>query len=190
MSLGVNELKSKTFFIYESQPYVVLETHHLKMQQRRPTVQVKMRNLINGKILERNFAQSDVFEGADVERKKVKYLYSHRDQFWFCEENNPSKRFELSRDILGDITSFLKPNTVLEAVLFESKIINVELPIKMEFKVIEAPPAIRGNTAQGGVKQVKIETGATINAPLFINEGDMIRINTETGEYAERVDKG
>ncbi|OGN10399.1 MAG: hypothetical protein A3J46_02185 [Candidatus Yanofskybacteria bacterium RIFCSPHIGHO2_02_FULL_41_11] len=189
MSLGVNELKPKTFFIYEGQPYVVLETHHLKMQQRRPTVQTKMRNLLNGKILERNFAQSDVFEEADVQRQKVKYLYSHRDQYWFSEENNPSNRLELSKDLLGEMTKFLKANVVLEAVLFEGKIISVELPIKMDFKVIEAPPAIRGDTAQGGVKQVKIETGAVINAPLFIEENDIIKINTETGEYVERVEK-
>lgn len=189
MALGVNELKPKTFFIYEDQPYVVLETHHLKMQQRRPTVQVKMKNLINGKILERNFAQSDVFEEADVEKLKVKYLYNHRDKYWFSYENDPAKRFELSEDILGNMTRFLKSNTILEAVSFEGNIITVELPVKMEFKVIEAPPAIKGNTAQGGVKQVKLETGATINAPLFVNEGDVVRINTETGEYVERVEK-
>ncbi len=189
MSLGVNELKPKTFFIYEGQPYIVLSTHHLKMQQRRPTVQTKMRNLINGKVLERNFAQSDVFEEADVARQSVKYLYSHRDEYWFSEENNPSKRFLLSKDILGDQTAFLKPNTVLEAISFEGNIITVQLPVKMEFKVIEAPPAIRGDTAQGGVKQIKLETGSYINAPLFINEGDTIRINTETGEYVERVEK-
>ena len=189
MSLGVNELKPKIFFIYEDQPYVVLETHHLKMQQRRPTVQVKMHNLINGKILERNFAQSDVFEEADVEKQKVKYLYSHRSQYWFVDEKDSSKRFELSDDILCESVKFLKANTVLEAVSFEGKVISVDLPIKMEFKVIEAPPAIKGNTAQGGVKQIKIETGASINAPLFINEGDIICVNTETGEYVERIEK-
>ena len=190
MSLGVNELKQKTFFIYEGQPYVVLETHHLKMQQRRPTVQVRMRNLINGKVLERNFAQSDVFEEADVERQKVKFMYSHRDQYWFTYESDPSKRFELGKDILGDSVKFLKPNTVLEAILFEGKIISIELPIKMEFKVVEAPPSIKGNTAQGGLKQVKLETGANMSVPLFINQDDIIRINTETGEYVERVEKG
>ena len=184
MSLGVNELKPKTFFIYESQPYVVLETHHLKMQQRRPTVQVRMRNLMNGKVLERNFAQSDVFEEANVSRQKVKFLYAHRDKYWFANENDPSKRFELREDILGDSVRFLKPNTVLDSILFKEKIIDIELPVKMDFKVVEAPPAIKGDTAQGGVKQVKIETGASVNVPLFV------RINTETGEYTERVEKG
>ena len=190
MSLGVNELKPKTFFIYEGQPYVVLETHHLKMQQRRPTVQTKMRNLINGKILERNFAQSDVFEEADIERRKVKFLYGHREQYWFSYDNDPSKRFQLTQELIGEATKFLKSNTVLDAIEYNGEIVNIELPVKMDFKVIEAPPAVRGDTAQGGVKQVKIETGATLNVPLFINQNDIIRINTETGEYTERVEKG
>lgn len=190
MSISVNELKPKIYFLYEGQPYVVLETHHLKMQQRRPTVQVRMRNLINNKLLERNFAQSDVFEPADVERQKVKYLYSHRDQCWFSYEKDSSKRFELKSEIIGDSGKFLKPNTLIDAISFEDNIISIELPIKMEYKVTEAPPAIRGDTAQGGVKQVTIETGASINAPLFINQGDMIVVNTQTSEYVERTTKG
>ena len=190
MSLGVNELKPKTYFIYEGAPFIVLETHHLKMQQRRPTVQVRMRNLMNGKVLERNFAQSDVFETADVERRKVKYLYAHRDQYWFSYENDPANRFELTADILGDATKFLKANTVLDAIAFEDNIISVELPVKMEFRVTEAPPAIRGDTAQGGVKQATIETGASINVPLFIGQDDIIIVNTQTGDYVERANKG
>ncbi len=190
MSLGVNELKPKTFLIYEGQPYVVLETHHLKMQQRRPTVQVKMRNVINGKVLERNFAQSDVFEEADIERAKVKFLYNHRDQYWFSYEKEPTKRFLLTEELIGEATKFLKANTVVDAIEYNGEIVNIELPIKMGFKVVQAPPAIRGNTAQGGVKQVKIETGAYLNVPLFINQDDIVRINTETGEYVERVEKG
>ncbi len=160
------------------------------MQQRRPTVQVRMRNLINNKMLERNFAQSDVFEPADVERQKVKYLYAHRDQYWFSYENDPSKRFELKSEIIGDSGKFLKPNTSIDAISFEDAIISIELPIKMEYKVTEAPPAIRGDTAQGGVKQATIETGASINVPLFINQGDIILVNTQTGDYVERINKG
>lgn len=190
MSLGVNELKPKTFFIYEGQPYVVMETHHLKMQQRRPVVQTRMKNLLNGKSLERNFAQSDVFEEADIERQKVKYLYGHRDQYWFAYEKDPAKRFELKSEIIGDAAKFLKANTLIDAIAFEGTIISIELPVKMEFKVTEAPPAIRGDTAQGGVKQVTIETGANVNAPLFIDSGDIILINTQTGDYVERVEKG
>ena len=189
MSLGVNELKPKTFFILEGQPYEVLETHHLKMQQRRPVVQTRMRNMLNGKVIERNFAQSDIFEEADIERKQVKFLYNHRDEYWFTAIDNSADRFKLEKEILGDAYKFLKTNTVVEAITFNGKIINIALPIKMDLKVVEAPPAIRGDTAQGGVKQVKLETGATINVPLFIDEGDVIRLNTETGEYVERTAK-
>lgn len=176
--------------MFEGQPYEVLETHHLKMQQRRPVVQTRMRNIINGKILERNFAQSDIFEEADVDKREVKFLYNHRDEYWFSEINDPAKRFKLEKSIIGENYKYLKNNTALSAIMFNGQIINIELPVKMDFKVIEAPPAIRGDTAQGGVKSVKIETGAYINVPLFIGEGDIIRINTETGEYTERMSKG
>ncbi len=187
MSLGVNDLKPKTYFIFEDQPCMVLETHHLKMQQRRPVVQTKFRNLLSGKHLERNFAQSDVFEEADVERKTVKFLYAHRNEFWFADPNDPSKRFELEQELIGNQAKFLKPNTVLEALNWNDKVINVSLPIKMQFKVVEAPPSIRGDTATGGSKIVKLDTGAEITVPLFINQGDEVIINTETGEYVERA---
>src|SRR3989338_29549 len=129
MSLGVNELKSKVFFIFEGQPYEVLETHNLKMQQRRPVVQTRMRNLLNGKTLERNFAQSDTFEEADIQRRQVKFLYSHRDEYWFSEINAPSKRFKLDKLIIGESYKYLKNNTTLDAILFNDQIINIALPI-------------------------------------------------------------
>ena len=187
MTLAVNDLKPKTYIIYEDQPCMVLETHHLKMQQRRPTVQTRFRNLLNGKVLERNFAQSDVFEEADVERTQVKFLYNHRDQFWFVDPQNSSVRFELAKDIIGDQVRFLKANTVLDALRWDGNVINISLPVKMTFKVVEAPPSTRGDTATGGSKQVTLDTGAIINAPLFIQSGEEIIVNTETGEYAERA---
>jgi elongation factor P len=188
--IGPNDLKPGVYFIFEGQPYVVTETHHLKMQQRRPVVQTKMRNMLNGKTLERNMAQSDMFEEADIQKKSVKFLYAHRNEFWFSEINDPSKRFKLEEDVIGDQTKFLKANIELEAITFNGDIINVALPIKMQFKVTEAPPGIRGDTAQGGVKSVTIETGAQINVPLFVNQDDFIIVNTQTGDYVERAEKG
>lgn len=166
---------------------MVLETHHLKMQQRRPVVQTRMRNLLNGKILGRNLAQSDFFEEADVTRSEVKFLYNHRDEFWFVDPKDAAKRFKLESELIGDAAKFLKPNTILEALSWNDDVINVSLPIKMQFKVVEAPPGIRGDTATGGSKQVTIDSGATLNVPLFVNEGDQIIVNTETGEYVERA---
>ncbi|MEK7579777.1 MAG: elongation factor P [Patescibacteria group bacterium] len=185
----MNDLKIGTFFIIEGQPYEVLYSQHLKMQQRRPVMQTKIKNLLTGKVIEKNFQQSDYFEEADIQKKEVKFLYFHRNEFWFSEPNDPSKRFKLGEDIIGESAKFLKSNTSIISLLFNGQIINIELPVKIDFRVIEAPPSSRGNTAQGGTKQVKIETGAMINAPLFIEEGDIIKINTQTGEYAERVEK-
>ncbi len=189
MSLGVNDLKPKTYIIFEGQPCVILETHHLKMQQRRPVVQTRFRNLLSGKHLERNFAQSDVFEEADISKKEVKFLYAHRDEFWFADPKDPAKRFKLDQELLGEQAQFLKPNIMLEAVYWNEDVINISLPIKMQFKVVEAPPGNKGDTVTGGSKPIKLDSGATINAPLFINEGDEIVINTETGEYVERAEK-
>lgn len=188
--IGPNDLKPGVYFIFEGQPYETLETHHLKMQQRRPVVQTRMRNMLNGKVLERNMAQSDLFEEADIQKKSVKYLYSHRNEFWFCELNDPSKRFKLDEEIIGDQTKFLKANTEIGAITFNDEIINISLPIKMQFKVVEAPPGIKGDTAQGGIKSVKIETGASVNVPLFVNQEDIIIVNTQTGQYVERAEKG
>jgi elongation factor P len=90
---------------------------------------------------------------------------------------------------MGEAANYLKPNSIVDALLFDGQIINISLPIKMDFAVIEAPPNIKGSTASGGNKIVKIETGAKINAPMFIEQGDVIRINTQTGEYSERIEK-
>ena len=187
--LNYNELKSGTAFILDGQPYEVLEFDFLRMQQRKPVAQTKIKNLITGKVLNRNFQNSESFKEAEIDYKKVKFLFGHRGKFVFCESQNPAARFELPEETIGVKSVYLKPNSEVEVMIFDGKIINVKLPIKMEFKVVEAPPSIKGNTAQGGAKAVKIETGVLVNAPLFVEEGDVIRINTETGEYAERVNK-
>lgn len=200
--IAYNDLKPGTVFILDGQPYQVLEFNFLRMQQRKPVAQTKIRNLVTGKVISRNFQHTESFEAANIKYREVKFLYGHPDRkssisngtsrgkFVFCEINDPAKRFELGEEQIGDMAKFLKPNSEISVMEFEDKIVSVSLPIKMDFKVIEAPPSVRGNTAQGGVKTVKIETGAMINAPLFIEQGDIIRINTQTGEYTERAEKG
>ena len=168
-------------------PYEVVETHFLRMQQRKAVVQTRIRNLITGKLLDRNFQASDNFEEAEIEKKNSMFIYMNKGEYWFHAEGDPKARFSLNAEVVGDQGQFLKPNTKVMTWLFNDKVIKVEIPIKMDFKVIEAPPSIKGNTAQGGTKVVTIEGGAKVSAPLFINEGEMIRINTETGEYVERV---
>lgn len=188
--MTINDFQSGTTIIIDGQPYEVLEISHSKTAQAQHVAQTKLRNLATGGVISRNFKQSEQFTEAEIEYLNVKFLYSNRGEYWFCEKNNPKNRFSLPEKVIGEQTKYLKPNTVVEAARFDGKIINVELPIKMDFKVTEAPPAIRGNTAQGGTKVVKLETGAEINAPLFIGEDDIVRVNTRTGQYVERVEKG
>lgn len=185
--LDYNEVTLRKWIVFEGDPYEVLDSHVFRKQQRKPVNAVKMRNMISGRIVEHSFHVSDRVEEADITNKKVKYLYTNRGEWWFCEENDAAKRFELSEDILGTPRKFLKPNTLVDALVYGEKIIGIKVPIKVDLKVTEAPPAVRGDTAKGGNKVITLETGATLNAPMFINPGDIVRINTETGEYAERM---
>ena len=185
--LEYNEILPKRVVVLDGEPYVVLTAHVFRKQQRKPVNQTKLKNLISGKVTERAFHVSEKAEEAEIPKVEVTYLYHNKGEWWFCEGQDRSKRFKLDADLVGEAGRFLKDNTVATALMFKDEVMALELPIKVDLKVTDAPPAVKGNTAQGVTKQVTLETGATINAPIFINEGDVIRINTETGEYVERV---
>lgn len=185
--LSITDLKIGASFIMDGEPYEVLEYKHSHMGRGGSVAQVKIKNLINGSVQTRSFKQADQFAEAEIERMKAIFLYGHRGQFFFCEENNSKNRFQLNEEILGNKIQYLKQNTKLEVKLFQSKPVGLILPIKVDLKVIEAPPSIKGDTASGGTKTVVLETGAKANVPLFIEQGDVVRINTSTGEYTERV---
>ncbi len=187
--LQYNEATSGKYIIQDGEPYEVLSSHVFRKQQRKPVNQVKMRNLITGKVADRSFHHTDKLEEAEITTKTIKYLYTNRGESWFCEENNPSARFTLPGAVVGDGVHYLTGNTLIEALIFDDKIISVHIPVKVELKVKQSAPAVRGNTAQGAFKEAVLETGVTIQVPLFINEGDIIRLNTDTGQYVERVSK-
>ena len=187
--LEYNEILPKRVILMDGEPYEVLDAHVFRKQMRKPVNQTKLRHLITGRVTEQAFHQMEKVREADLSTREVKFLYQSKGESWFCSPNNPSDRFKLEENTIGPAGQFLKVNSIVEALVFDDNIISVRVPIKVELLVKEAPPAVRGNTAQGGSKQITLETGATINAPLFINEGDVVRINTETGDYVERVDK-
>jgi elongation factor P len=185
--LDYNEVTVRKYIVFEGEPYEVLASHVFRKQMRKPVNATKLRNLISGRIVEHSFHATDRVDQAELEDKKVKFLYNNRGQWWFCQENNPAERFQIEEGMIGPAAKFMKPNSLVEVMLYDEKIIGVRLPIKVDLKVTEAPPAVRGDTAKGGNKVITLETGATLNAPMFINPGDVVRINTETGEYVERV---
>ncbi|OHA79690.1 MAG: hypothetical protein A2747_00055 [Candidatus Yonathbacteria bacterium RIFCSPHIGHO2_01_FULL_44_41] len=187
--IDYNEITPRKCIVLKGEPYEVMSSHVAQKQKRRPTNQTKLRHLITGRVVEETFQQSDRVEEADIETKEIKYLYSGKGESWFCDPKKPADRYALKTELLDGKEGFLKANTLVTAMIFNEKVIGVRLPIKVDLLVKEAPPAVRGNTVQGGSNTVTLETGATINVPMFIHEGDLIRVNTETGTYAERVDK-
>ncbi|HBH71257.1 MAG: Elongation factor P [Parcubacteria group bacterium GW2011_GWC1_42_11] len=187
--IDYNEITPKKCIVLKGEPYEVMSSHVAQKQKRRPTNQTKLKHLITGRVVEETFQQSDRVEEADIETKEIKYLYTGKGESWFCSVKDPSDRFSVKTELLDGKEGFLKANTVVSAMIFDEKIIGIRLPIKVELLVKEAPPAVRGNTVSGGSNTVTLETGATILVPMFIHEGDLIRVNTETGMYAERVDK-
>jgi elongation factor P len=192
-TLDYDEIKQRKNIIVDGMPYEILESHVARTQKRKPQNQVRMRNLLNGKVVPGTFHASDTAEEAEISKREALFLFANKGEYWFCDPKDRAKRFEISADVLGDSTKYLKDNTIVDIKIFdyedEEKIIGVTLPIKMTFTVKEAPPAIKGNTASGGGKLVTLETGAQVTTPLFIEAGELIIVNTDTGEYVERAGK-
>ena len=191
-TLEYSEIREKKVIIHNDEPCEVVESHVARTQQRKPQNQVKLKSLISGKVFPATFHVSDKADEADINKKEVMFLYHNKGEYWFCDPENKADRFKLDDSLMNKNTAkFLKLNENAFALVWhdngEEKTIGVTLPIKMEFIVKEAPPAVRGDTSKGGVKVIVLENGATLTAPMFITEGEKIRVNTDTGEYVERV---
>jgi elongation factor P len=187
--LQYSEITPKRTVVMDGDPYVVLSSAFSKKDRQKASNYVKMKNLRSGGVVDRTFHMADVLEEANIEKVDVKFLYENRGEYFFCSPNNPSDRFSFTQDIIGDGAEFMKQNSIVEALVFDDKIMSITVPVKVELKVKEAAPAVKGNTSSGATKEVVLETGATVQVPMFINEGDIVSINTESGLYTERVEK-
>lgn len=187
--LSYNEILSKCIIVYNGEPYEVLSSHIFRMQQRKPVNQTKLRHLVSGKVTEISFHQNESVEEADVGRMQANYLYTNKGESWFAEEGKAANRFAFPEEAVHDQVQWLAQNSAVEILTIDDKPMTIKIPVKVDLKVTDAPPAVKGNTVSGGNKLATLSTGAKVDVPLFINEGDVIRINTDTGEYVERVDK-
>jgi elongation factor P len=190
--LEYNEITLRKIIVWDGLPHEVLASHVFRKQQRKPVNATKLKNLITGRVAEISFGSSEKAEEADIMTRPAKYLYTAKGEIWLCDAKDPSKRFSLKEDIVGDKIKFIKANTEVELVIYtndddEETIIGVKTPIKVDLKIVEVPPSIKGGSVTGGNKVATLETGATVNVPMFMENGETIRINTETGEYVERV---
>jgi elongation factor P len=185
--LDFSDLKSIGHVIrYKDEPYQIIWSNFMRTAQRKPVIQTKLRNLITGKVMEYSFKYGEKVETADVIKRKGQFLYFDESGANFMDPLS-FETIVVPKDMAEDQKGYLKEGMETTIVFYEDRPIGLELPIKIELKVIEAAPGIKGDTATGGTKPAKLETGLTVNVPLFIKEGDSIRVDTRNGQYAERA---
>jgi elongation factor P len=186
MAITTSDFKTGLTIEYEGNVYQILEFQHVKPGKGGAFVRSKLRNLMNGNTIEKTWRTGDKMDSALVERRQVEYLYRDGEDLVFMDMDD-YEQMTLPARQAGDVVAFLKDNTPVQLVQWKGKLLNMELPNAMEFVVTQTDPGIRGDTAQGGSKPATIESGATITVPLFVNEGERIRVDTRTGQYLERV---
>ena len=184
--IDAGELKRGITIELEGQLYQVLDYQHIKMGRGSAQVRLKLRDMRAGHTTERSFQSSETFTRAFLERRPVQYLYNDSDLYYFMD----TKTFEqipLDKSMLGDALNYLKEESNLEILTHKGKSVGIQLPVSVALKVTETGPGFKGDTASAGTKPAEMETGLTIKVPLFINNGDLIKVDTRTGEYLERV---
>lgn len=184
--LTMTDLRVGVALTHEGEPYVVLWSDFMRTAQRKPVMRTKLRNLISGRVLELTFKPDDKIPEADLERGKASYLYVQGDQHFFMDQTTYDQFF-LTSEQLGEQVPYLKEGLEVQVLNFEGKPVTIQLPKKVEFVVIEAPDAVRGDTATNTNKTIKLDNGLEIKAPMFIKQGERILVNTETGEYSARA---
>ncbi|HFC76893.1 MAG TPA: elongation factor P [Candidatus Moranbacteria bacterium] len=183
--LNISKIKSGKNIVWNNEPYKVIYDEHSKMGRAGAVLRTKLRNLETGSVLEKTFQGSDKVEEADIEKTYAQYLYKDGDNFVFMDTSS-YEQFSLAKKVIGELSDFLVEETEVSIINFNNNPINIELPVKIKLKVIEAPPGIKGDTASGGDKLVTLETGAKITTPLFIEKDDIIVVNTEKKEYVSK----
>src|SRR6185503_3931468 len=186
MALSITDLKKGTLFQWEGEPYRVVEYSQKVMGRGGSIVNVRIKSLIDGKVLEKTFKGNETLDSADVTLQKVQYLYSDGNTFYFMNEDT-FEQFEVNADLVGDGAGYMKEGDRLQLQFFDGRPINVELPKNVPLKVTYAEHVVKGDTANAVTKDATLETGLTIRVPAFVKTGDLISVDTATGAYRERV---
>ncbi len=184
--ISAGDFRNGVTFEMDSQVYQVIEFQHVKPGKGAAFVRTKYRNVKTGGVVERSFNPSDKFEQAQLERRDMNYLYNDGDLYYFMDVDTYDQ-VPFSGAAIGDALKFLKENMVCKVVSYKGDVFAIEPPIFVELEITDCDPGVKGDTAQNATKSATVETGATIKVPLFVNQGDIVRIDTRTGEYMERV---
>lgn len=186
--ISSSQIKNGTAIIFKNDPWVVIEFQHVNPGKGSAFVRTRIKNLKSNKVVENTFKANEKLEEAQLNYRKMQFLYCDDTNCNFMD-NNTYDQFEISRDLVEDKIKYLQEGANVYIVFVEGKPVNINLPKKMEYKVTEAPPGVKGDSASSPTKTITLENGLKIFAPLFIKEGEIVRVNTETGEYVERVNK-
>lgn len=184
--MDISDIKLGAVVMMNNQPYQIIWSNRMRTAQRKPVMQTKLRNIISGKVIEYSFKFGEKVEEADVSKEKANFLYTDVEGTHFMNQET-FETVDMPKDITLDQEPYLKEGLEVQILRFNGKPVSVELPIKIELKVAESPPDVKGNSGGNITKPVKLETGLSVQAPMFIKEGDVLRIDTRTGEYVERV---
>lgn len=185
-SITFREIKKGNVIILDGEPYEVLDRSFRAKQQREAMATVSMKNLLNGKVLEKNFQSSAMVDLAQLSERRVQFLYRDGDDYSFMDQETYDQ-FNLTREQLKDAANYMKEELEVRIVMFEETPVDVVLPSEVILKVTDCPPGVKGDTAQGGSKIVTLETGMKVSTPLFVAENDMVAIKTKTGAFDRRV---
>ncbi|MFH1441794.1 MAG: elongation factor P [Candidatus Omnitrophota bacterium] len=186
MALSINEIKSGLTILVANQAWVVIDTQHVKPGKGAAFVRAKLRNLKNSSVQEKTFRGDDKIDEAFVEERKLQYSYSTGEIYHFMDQKT-YEEIAITKQNIDDKIKFLKDNLEVSAYFYKDDFLNLSLPYFIEFNIIHTEPGIKGDTAKSGTKPAEIDTGATVQVPLFVNTGDKIKIDTRTGQYVERV---
>ncbi len=180
------DVRNGTTFELDNSVYKVVEFQHVKPGKGAAFVRTKLKNVITGAVLEKTFNPSEKLQGAEIEKRDMQYLYNDGDLYYFMD-NETYEQLPINKEDLGDMLRFLKENMNVKVLSFKGKVFAIEPPLFVELEITYTEPGFSGNTSTNATKPATLETGATINVPLFVNTGDIIRIDTRTGEYMERI---
>ncbi len=183
---SAGDFRNGATFEMDGNVYSVVEFQHVKPGKGAAFVRTKIKNVITGSVLEKTFSPTDKFPQAFIERKDMSYLYNDGDLYYFMD-NDTYEQIPLNADILPDNFKFVKENIICKILSYKGNVFSVEPPFFIDLQVTETEPAVRGDTSNNALKNATLETGAVIKVPLFIEEGEMIRIDTRVGEYMERA---
>ena len=185
-SVSTAEFRKQLKIELDKEPFVIVDFQHVKPGKGGAFVRTKLKSLKSGRVLERTFRSGETVDTPQLDEHEVQFLYRQDDQFCFMDTTSFEQVF-LGAEHVGDAALYLTENLSVRVVLHEGKPLSLELPITVDVRILKTDPGVRGDTASGGGKPATLETGAVVQVPLFLNEGDLVRVDTRTGAYVERV---